>query len=140
MANNNHCDFDWSQWASRFPELADIFSKERITSISEEAALIFNPTRSSIVCSEKERRVIFNLLVAHCVEMEKRIASGNPFTGEITSVSEGSISISGTASNNGSNNDLNATIYGRRYKLLTLKYRTFRYKRPIPDRRNKIFP
>lgn len=74
----------------------------------------------------KERKILFNLLVAHYAELQNRIAEGNGgLVGNITSASEGSVSISVDTLKSTSSTGawLNQTPYGAEYWILTAKYR-----------------
>lgn len=89
----------------------------------------------------KERKILFYLLVAHFAELQDRINEGNgSMVGNITSASEGSVSIGVQAlqSNSATGSWLNQTPYGAEYWVLTAKYRQMLYiaeNAPMPVNR-----
>ncbi|MDI2091677.1 DUF4054 domain-containing protein [Commensalibacter oyaizuii] len=135
--------FDWSDWASCFPELESYFRPENVRKIAERAAMYFNPGKNSAVSCVKERRILLYLLVSHLVFLQKKTESNDQIMGPIKSVSEGSISLSVDTSGSTSGKIdpwLAQSRYGYEFWALSKKYRSTFYIRPIPDPRYRIFP
>lgn len=139
--SNQSCDFDWSDWAASFPELKSFFRPESVEKIAERAALYFDPTKTGVVCCPNQRRIIFNVLVAHMVYLQKKAADNDQLAGPVSSVSQGSVSVSVDTGGLGKMDPwLAQSRYGQEFYALTKKYRSAVYIRPIPDPRLRIFP
>lgn len=133
--------FEWSDWAASFPELESFFRPETVEKIAERAELYFDPGHFSVVCCLKERRVLFNLLVAHLVYLQQKSVEGDQLVGSISHVSQGSVSLSvDTKPAKGIDPWLAQTRYGYEFWALTKKYRSTFYIQPIPDPKLRIFP
>lgn len=134
--------FEWSEWAASFPELESHFRPHNVQKIAERAAIYFNPSSKGVVCCPKERRILLNLLVSHLVFLQKKTAEGDQLMGPVSSVSEGSVSLSVDTKGSIGKIDpwLSQTRYGQEFWALSKKYRSTFYIRPIPDPRLRIFP
>lgn len=126
--------FDSVLFKTRFPEFTTV-DPVLLEMYFDEACLKLNNTDSSIVTDENERRILLYLLTAHFAQLRAQAAQGNGnMVGRISSVSQGSVSVSADA---GPVSNANAwylqTAYGAEYWALTAKYRTMRYV-PAPAR------
>lgn len=134
--------FNYSEWAEAYPELATAFPPNTVNRIAKRAAIMFDPTKTSVVCCAEDRRIIFDTLVAHLIYLKKNSADGNQISGPISSVSEGSVSLSVDTSAISSKIDpyYAQSRYGQEFWAMTRKYRSTFYIRPIPDPKLRIFP
>ena len=105
--------------------------------------LILDNSRLSCL-SEKTRKKLFYLLVAHKAELQNRIDGGNSsLIGRISSASEGSVSISSEFPSAGGkiSSWLNQTPYGVEYLAMIAPYTSalwFSGTTPMPVRRTRF--
>ena len=131
--------FNYNEWSAQYPVLRGIFTEPESEGIVKRAAIYFNPAWRKVVKCEEERKVLFYLLIAHYVMLEKRIKDGNPLVGAIASVTEGSISLSAVAPSL-KNEFFSQTQYGIEFKELTKRYTKAFFVPPIPNPKLRIFP
>lgn len=125
--------FDPDDFKLQYPEFNQIESGV-LGRCFDQAEILLNNTNSSIVKSEKERKTLLYLLVAHIATLlhGKDGKGGAELVGAISSASEGTVSVStNQAGINFNNAWYQQTQYGSTYWAMTAKYRTFRY---VPGR------
>lgn len=126
--------FDGVAFLTRFPEFADTPDSQLQATFDEAAALYLDNTDSSPVKSLPARAALLNLLVAHLTQLTSGSGTqaASPLVGNVTSVSEGSVSISGDPlALPGTAAWYGLTKYGASYWAATATYRTMRY---VPGR------
>lgn len=121
--------FDYAIWAARFPALATNVAEPLATSYFAEAGIYLNNTDTSPVVAVAVRLILLNLLVAHIAALNgATAASAAGLVGRISSVTEGSVTISTDyAVPAGSAAWYAQTQYGARYWAMTAPYRTMNY-------------
>lgn len=122
--------FDYTLWATRYPDLAQSVSSSTAATYFAEAGLYLNNTDSSIVQDVNARLVLLNMLVAHLAALYSAIGgqAASPLVGRITNAAEGSVNVQaqfdvppGTAQ------WFAQTKYGAAFWAATAPYRTMRY-------------
>lgn len=124
--------FDYSTWAARYPELATSVDAALGGAYFAEAGLYLDNTDYSRVQDVGIRGVLLNMLTAHIAALSGATAAGaQGLVGRISSVSEGSVSISTELQTPGGAAWFAQTKYGLMYWQATAQYRTMQY-RPGP--------
>lgn len=138
--------FNPSEWRPDYEELNNSehkLSDRTLQNCADKAAIYFTPKKQRLVRSERTRRIIFHVLVAHIVKLHLNNLDGNgDLAGPISSITQGSISISTASSDNGNKETeyFNRTIYGREYLSLIRPYLTAFLLPPIPNPIYRTFP
>lgn len=138
-------EFDVVAFRKRFPEFASVTNDQLQATFDEAQALYLNNTDASPVKDLVARAALFNLLVAHLTQLTSGSStqSASPLVGQVTGVSEGSVSISGSAiALPGTAAWYSLTKYGVSYWAATAPYRTMRYApgRSWPQERTRGTP
>lgn len=126
--------FDYSAWATRYPELAGAVSDVLAASLFAEAGLYLDNTDASIVADPGIRLILLNMIVAHLAVMGGALNGGVPTgqVGRVSSASEGSVSVSlDTGLSAGTAAWWSLTAYGFNFWAATKRYRMMHY-RPAP--------
>lgn len=132
--------FDYALWAAQFPQLAASVSEEQAQFYFDQAELYVDNTDCSIICDEKERRILLYLLVAHLAQLAIRGAETGYVAGRIANATQGSVSVGfGVNGGNPSADWYGQTSFGNDVYMALAKYRTARYIAP-PTRANAIWP
>lgn len=133
--------FNFQEWIKDYPEFIPI-DKEEVDREAEKASILFNTCcRIPPKCGDCEIKILFGLLVAHFVELKKRIKMGNQLTGVITSVRQGAVYIKTDIGRmKGIPSLLASTPYGIEFWGLSINYRNVRFIRPFPSPMLRIFP
>jgi len=121
--------FNYAVWAARFPALAATVDAPLAESYFAEAGVYLNNTDTSPVVDVAIRLILLNLLVAHIAALNgATAASAAGLVGRISSVTEGSVTISTDyAVPAGSAAWYAQTQYGAQYWAMTAPYRTMNY-------------
>ena len=121
--------FDPAAFKERYPEF-DSVSDSLLTDFFNEATLVLENTRRSLVKDVTERRLLLWMLTAHLTQLFQG-ANGqgsNGLVGRVSSASEGTVSVSADM---GPTSAASAwywqTQYGAAYWNATAKYRQMRY-------------
>ncbi len=136
--------FDWAAFQATYPELAPI-GEALATQYFATATMIHRNDGGGPISNPAQQSSLLNMLVAHLAMLyAPRDPSGNPaatgvpspnIVGQITSASEGSVSVSTTALSAFATAQaqwLAQTRYGALYWAATAVFRTMRY-RPFCD-------
>lgn len=111
-----------------YPEIRDESNARLRFWFFQATQIVSNSPCSQVRCTE-ERSMLLMLLMRHFAELERRAANGG-LTGQITSASEGSVSVSVNAGAVSSQAQWFAqTSWGLTFWQMTAKYRAFRYVR-----------
>lgn len=120
--------FNYVTWAARYPELADLVAEPLAAAYFAEAGLYCNNSPTAFVTDEAVRSVLLNMLVAHIAAIAiARAPGGGGLVGRISSVTEGSVSVSAEYNTPGTAAWYSQTAYGASYWQATAPYRTMRY-------------
>ncbi|CAK7193143.1 hypothetical protein COMNV_01356 [Commensalibacter sp. Nvir] len=134
-------EFDWSEWVASFPELENAFPPHQVAALATRAALYFTPGTRSVVGCPTARKILYYLLIAHWVCLQKQAQGGDTLLGPLQRVTEGSLSLSvDTSGLHKIDPWLSQTRYGQEFWALSRKYRSTFYIQPITDPRYRIFP
>lgn len=133
--------FDTGRFLARFPEFENV-ACEQLQAIFNEATLYLDNTDASLVTNVAAREALFMLLVAHLAQLNfgSKTSPATPLVGRVTSVSEGSVSISGDApALPGTATWYGLTKYGISYWQATAPWRTMHYRpgRSWPQERTR---
>ena len=122
--------FDYTLWSLRFPALALKVPSALATAYFSEATLLLDNTDASPVVDAGQRLTLLNLLVAHIAALNGATPAGAAgLVGRVSSVSEGSVSISSEFTTRvGSGAWFMQTTWGAEYWALTEPYRQFQYE------------
>lgn len=119
--------FSYADWSARYPELVAKVTEPLAAAYFLEAEIYLDNTDASPVEDVVRRAILFNMLVAH-IAVCNGAASTSSSPGRISSVTEGSVSVSldfnvpaGTAA------WYNLTRYGAAYWAATAPYRSMAY-------------
>lgn len=134
--------FDVSKFRTRYPEFENVSDAQLQAMFDDAAALYLNNTETSIVTNLATRESLFMMLVAHMAQLGfgSKTAPASPLAGRVTSVSEGSVSISGDApALPGTAVWFGLTKYGIAYWQATAPWRTMQYRagRSWPQERTR---
>ena len=134
--------FNVFKFTTRFPEFSAADQLTLQAMFDEAAALYLNNTDASLVTKTDTREHLFMLLVAHLAQLGigSKTAPASPLAGRVTSVSEGSVSISGDApALPGSAAWFGLTKYGVAYWQATAPWRAMQYRsgRSWPQERTR---
>lgn len=122
--------FVYADWALRFPDLALVVDEPLATMYFGEATDFLNNTDCSPVTDVAQRTRYLYLLTAHIAGLG--LSSREGLVGRISSVTQGSISISVENPLPGSAGWYAQTSWGAQYWLVTAPFRTFNYV-PAPQ-------
>lgn len=133
--------FDTGRFLARFPEFDNV-ADEQLQALFNEATLYLDNTDASLVTNVAAREALFMLLVAHLAQLNfgSKTSPATPLVGRVTSVSEGSVSISGDApALPGTATWYGLTKYGISYWQATAPWRTMHYRpgRSWPQERTR---
>lgn len=133
--------FDTGRFLARFPEFENV-ADEQLQALFNEATLYLDNTDASLVTNVAAREALFMLLVAHLAQLNfgSKTSPATPLVGRVTSVSEGSVSISGDApALPGTATWYGLTKYGISYWQATAPWRTMHYRpgRSWPQERTR---
>ena len=133
--------FDTGRFLARFPEFENV-ADEQLQALFNEATLYLDNTDASLVTNVAAREALFMLLVAHLAQLNfgSKTSPATPLVGRVTSVSEGSVSISGDApALPGTATWYGLTKYGISYWQATAPWRTMQYRagRSWPQERTR---
>ena len=133
--------FDTGRFLARFPEFENV-ADEQLQALFNEATLYLDNTDASLVTNVAAREALFMLLVAHLAQLNfgSKTSPATPLVGRVTSVSEGSVSISGDApALPGTATWHGLTKYGISYWQATAPWRTMHYRpgRSWPQERTR---
>lgn len=133
--------FDTGRFLARFPEFENV-ADEQLQALFNEATLYLDNTDASLVTNVAAREALFILLVAHLAQLNfgSKTSPATPLVGRVTSVSEGSVSISGDApALPGTATWYGLTKYGISYWQATAPWRTMHYRpgRSWPQERTR---
>ena len=133
--------FDTGRFLARFPEFENV-ADEQLQALFNEATLYLDNTDASLVTNVAAREALFMLLVAHLAQLNfgSITSPATPLVGRVTSVSEGSVSISGDApALPGTATWYGLTKYGISYWQATAPWRTMHYRpgRSWPQERTR---
>lgn len=133
--------FDTGRFLARFPEFENV-ADEQLKALFNEATLYLDNTDASLVTNVAAREALFMLLVAHLAQLNfgSKTSPATPLVGRVTSVSEGSVSISGDApALPGTATWYGLTKYGISYWQATAPWRTMHYRpgRSWPQERTR---
>lgn len=117
--------FNYAVWAARFSELALSVNEDLATAYFAEASVYLSNADNSPVEDTTARSVLLNLLVAHIATLNG--AGKSESVGRVSSVTEGSVTISTEFAAPGSQAWYAQTSYGAQYWAMTAPYRTMRY-------------
>ena len=134
--------FDTGRFLARFPEFDNV-ADEQLQALFNEATLYLDNTDASLVTNVAAREALFMLLVAHLAQLNfgSKTSPATPLVGRVTSVSEGSVSISGDApALPGTATWYGLTKYGISYWQATAPWRTMHYRpgRSWPQERTRV--
>lgn len=134
--------FSVDKFRARFPEFANVADPQLQALFDEAAALYLDNSDQSLVTDLAVREALYLLLVAHMAQLGfgSAAAPASPLAGRVTSVSEGSVSISGDApSLPGTAAWYGLTKYGVAYWQATAPWRTMQYQpgRSWPQERTR---
>ena len=132
---------DTGRFLARFPEFENV-ADEQLQALFNEATLYLDNTDASLVTNVAAREALFMLLVAHLAQLNfgSKTSPATPLVGRVTSVSEGSVSISGDApALPGTATWYGLTKYGISYWQATAPWRTMHYRpgRSWPQERTR---
>ena len=133
--------FETGRFLTRFPEFDNV-ADEQLQALFNEATLYLDNTDASLVTNVAAREALFMLLVAHLAQLNfgSKTSPATPLVGRVTSVSEGSVSISGDApALPGTATWYGLTKYGISYWQATAPWRTMHYRpgRSWPQERTR---
>lgn len=141
--------FSWALFAATYPELAPV-GQTLATEYFTVATMIHRNDGGGPISNPAMQLTLLNMLTAHVAWLyAPRDSAGNPaatgvpapnVTGQITSASEGSVSVSTqamTAFNTAQAQWLAQSRYGQLYWVSTASFRTMRY-RPFCDPRRLV--
>ena len=133
--------FDTGRFLARFPEFDNV-ADEQLQALFNAATLYLDNTDASLVTNVAAREALFMLLVAHLAQLNfgSKTSPATPLVGRVTSVSEGSVSISGDApALPGTATWYGLTKYGISYWQATAPWRTMQYRagRSWPQERTR---
>ena len=133
--------FDTGRFLARFPEFENV-AAEQLQALFNEATLYLDNTDASLVTNVAAREALFMLLVTHLAQLNfgSKTSPATPLVGRVTSVSEGSVSISGDApALPGTATWYGLTKYGISYWQATAPWRTMHYRpgRSWPQERTR---
>ncbi len=127
---NQQVTFDYILWAETFPELSYIDEVHAQMYFNQAVTFHRNDGGGPVSDNAQQLRLL-NLVTAHLAARyaEGQILAGSPFTGSITSASEGSVSVSGQPlMAPGTQAWWLTTKYGSDYWFATAPYRTMHYR------------
>lgn len=132
--------FDYALWATQFPQLAASVTEGQAQFYFDQAELYIDNTDCSIICDEKERRILLYLLVAHLAQLAIRGAETGNVAGRITNATQGSVNVGfGMTAGNATAEWYGQTSFGNDVYAALAKYRTARYV-PAPVRVSAVWP
>jgi hypothetical protein len=117
--------FNYANWALRFPELATVVDEQLATLYFGEATDFLNNTDCSPVEDLDRRTRWLYLLTAHIAALALPARGG--LVGRLSSVTQGSITISSEYVTPGSGAWYQQTPWGAEYWALTAGYRSMQY-------------
>jgi len=127
--------FDFTAWITRYPEFAAV-PAPTAQIYFDEATLYCDNTAKSRVKDTTQRAVLLNMLTAHIAKLAAMAAASaaasGSLVGQVTSASEGSVSVSVAAMGQGDAPGadwFNQTPYGAAFWRASATYRTARYHR-----------
>ena len=121
--------FDPDFFKQKYPQFIGL-SNELLEYFFEKSETTMLDNSEAACVPLKERKMLFDLLVAHQAQLQERINDGSAsLVGNITSATEGSVSIGVNAptSSSAMGQWLMQTPYGQEYWVLTAKYRNALY-------------
>ena len=122
--------FDFTAWATRYPELAGSVSPQLAALYFMEAELYCDNTIGSVITDESRRSMLLGMMTAHIAALNAPI-NGQPsqtLVGRVTSASEGGVSASiENAYPPGTVQWYQQTKYGSAFYAATAVYRQARY-------------
>lgn len=126
--------FDYALWILRYPEFSEV-SAELAQLYFDEATMFLRNDGSGPVTDAAIQLRLLNLMTAHIAALNSG-ANGqtpSPFVGQMTSASEGSVSVGANAlAAPGTYAWWILTRYGAEFWAATAAYRTMHYRVPIP--------
>lgn len=128
--------FDYTLWATSYPELAAYVDETVAIALFRRAGLFLNNTDASIVTDVDYRLDLLNLIVAHLAALSGAGQTGGAsgLVGRVKSAKEGDVSVELDAGpSSGSSAWWMQTPYGFQYWTATAAYRTMQYvPGPVP--------
>lgn len=116
--------FDNVSFGARYPEFVAV-SPDLLGEYFTEATLYLNPTDSSIVTDEAQRKLLLNMLTGHIAALND---PERELVGRISTASEGSVSVTAEMGpTSGTKAWYVQTKYGAAYWAATIRFRLFRY-------------
>jgi|GEM_PF-1988632 hypothetical protein len=120
-----------NDFRAEYPEFASVDDAILYRRFKFAARIVNNSKGSLVPCDERQE--FYNLIIAHQCFMEGR---GAGLTGQVSSASQGSVSMSMSTLQQGKFADPWLTSdYGKQYWLASAKYRTMFY---VPDESREI--
>lgn len=134
--------FVYTDWATRYPELATYVGSPQAQLFFNEAAVYCDNTTGSPVQDLTQRTVLLYMLTAHIAALNANIngAPSSPLVGRINSATQGSVSVQ--TQNDyppGSAQWFQQTKYGAAFWQAAAQYRRFTYVRG-PVSSNRVDP